>query len=287
MLLRCLALSAILVSVTLPLAAQQPAFDDARLAKIGERMEQFVRDGQISGAVTLVATKDRVVHLAATGKADLGTGRSMEPDSIFRVASMTKPITSTALMMLIEQGKLAVDDPVAKHIPAFASQKLKDGSAARPVTIRDVVTHTAGLATSPGAGNQDRSLAEIADAIGKLPLEFAPGSKWQYSSGITIAGRLIEIASGEKYADYLQRHIFGPLKMKDTTFQLSAEQAKRLAVTYKPGKEKGLLEAVSIPDPTQPRTANPSGGLYSTAADMARFYQCILSGGTLDGVRLL
>src|SRR5918995_5320577 len=107
MLLRCLALAAIVVSVTLPLAAQQPAFDDARLAKIGERMEQFVKDGQISGAVTLVATKDRVVHLAAVGKADLATGRSMEPDSIFRVASMTKPITSTALMMLIEQGKLA------------------------------------------------------------------------------------------------------------------------------------------------------------------------------------
>jgi CubicO group peptidase (beta-lactamase class C family) len=287
MLLRCLAFTAILVFFTGQLSAQQPAFDDARLAKIGERMEQFVKEGQISGAVTLVATKDRVVHLAVVGKADLATGRPMEPDAIFRVASMTKPITSTALMMLIEQGKLAVDDPVAKHIPAFVGQKLKDGSAARPVTIRDIVTHTAGLATSPGMGNQDRSLAEIADAIGKLPLEFAPGSKWQYSSGITIAGRLIEIASGEKYADYLQHHIFGPLKMKDSTFQLSAEQAKRLAVTYKPGKEKGLLEAVSIPDPTQPRTANPSGGLYSTAADMARFYQCILNGGTLDGVRLL
>jgi CubicO group peptidase (beta-lactamase class C family) len=287
MLIRSLAFAAVLVSFTEPLFAQQPAFDDARLAKIPERMEQFVKDGQISGAVTLVATKDRVVHLAAVGKADLATSRSMEPDAIFRVASMTKPITSTALMMLIEQGKLAVDDPVAKHIPAFAGQKLKDGTVARPVTIRDIVTHTAGLATSPGAGNQDRSLTEIADAIGELPLEFAPGFKWQYSSGITIAGRLIEIASGEKYTDYLQRHIFGPLKMKDSTFQLSTEQAKRLAVTYKPGKEKGLLEMVSIPDPTQPRTANPSGGLYSTAADMARFYQCILNGGTLDGVRLL
>jgi CubicO group peptidase (beta-lactamase class C family) len=191
-------------------------------------------------------------------------------------------------MMLIEQGKLAVDDPVAKHIPAFAGQKLKDGSAARAVIVRDIVTHTAGLATSPGGGvGQDASLAQIADATGKLPLEFAPGSKWQYSSGITIAGRLIEIASGESYAKYLQRHIFGPLKMKDSTFQLSPEQAKRLAVTYKPGKGKGLIEAVPIPDPTQGRTPGPSGGLYSTANDMARFYQAILNGGTLDGVRLL
>jgi CubicO group peptidase (beta-lactamase class C family) len=268
--------------------AQQPQFDKAGLAQIPIRLDQLAKEGQISGAVTLVATKDRVVHLAATGKADLASGRAMEPDAIFRVASMTKPITSAALMMLIEQGKLAVDDPVAKHIPAFAGQKLKDGSPARPVTIRDIVTHTAGLATSPGSSvGPNASLAEIADAIGKLPLEFPPGSKWQYSSGITIAGRLIEIASGESYVDYLRRHIFEPLGMKDSTFQLTPAQAKRLAVSYKPGKEKGLLEAVEIPDPTQPRTANPSGGLYSTAADLARFYQAILSGGALDGVRLL
>jgi CubicO group peptidase (beta-lactamase class C family) len=267
--------------------AQQPRFDEAGLAEIPRRMEQFVKDGQIAGAVTLVATKDRVVLLAAVGKADVAANRAMEPDAIFRVASMTKPITSTALMMLVEQGKLAIDDPVSKHIPSFAGQKLKDSGQARSVTIRDVVTHTAGLATSPGAGNMDRSLAEIADAIGRSPLEFSPGSKWQYSSGITIAGRLIEIASGESYADYLRRHIFEPLGMKDSTFQLTAEQSRRLAVTYRPGKEKGLLEAVSIPDPTQLRTPNPSGGLFSTAADMARFYQAILNGGTLNGVRLL
>src|SRR5262245_14291087 len=177
-------------------AAEQPRFDEGKLAEIPRRMEQLVSERQIAGAVTLVATKDRVVHLAAVGKADLASGRPMEPDTIFRVASMTKPITSTALMMLIEQGKLAVDDPVAKHIPAFAGQRLKDGGAARPVTIRDVVTHTAGLATSAG-GDQERTLAETSEAIGRLPLEFPPESKWQYSSGITIAGRLIEIASGE------------------------------------------------------------------------------------------
>ncbi len=268
--------------------AAEPRFDEGRLADIPRRMERFVAEGQIAGAVTLIATKDRVVHLAAVGKADIASGRDMEPDAIFRVASMTKPITATALMMLVEQGKLSVDDPVAKHIPAFAGQKLKDGTPARPVTIRDIVTHTAGLATSPGNGiSQDATLAQIADAIGRQPLEFPPGTKWQYSSGITIAGRLIEIASGETYADYLKRHIFQPLGMKDSAFQLTPDQARRLAVTYQPGKEKGLLEPVKIADPTQPRTPNPSGGLYSTAADMARFYQAILSGGSLNGTRLL
>src|SRR6267142_1728716 len=155
---------AALIAVTgaICVSAEQPRFDEARLGQIGPRMEQFVKDGQISGAVRLVATKDRVVHLAAVGKADLASGRPMEPDAIFRVASTTKPITSSALMMLIEQGKLAVDDPVAKHIPAFAGQKLKDGSTASPVTVRDIVTHTAGLATSPGSGNQDGSLAQMA-----------------------------------------------------------------------------------------------------------------------------
>jgi CubicO group peptidase (beta-lactamase class C family) len=269
-------------------AAEQPRFDEQALAQIPARMDQLIKEGQISGAVTLVATKDRVVHLAAMGKADISTGRAMEPDAIFRVASMTKPITATALMMLIEQGKLAIEEPVAKHIPAFAAQKLKDGGPARPVTIRDIVTHTAGLATSPGSGvGPNASLTEIADAIGRLPLEFPPGSKWQYSSGITIAGRLIEIASGESYADYLQRHIFQPLNMKDSTFRLTPAQAKRLAVNYKPSKEPGTLEAAETLDPTQPRTPNPSGGLYSTAADMSRFYQAILNGGQLDGVRLL
>jgi CubicO group peptidase (beta-lactamase class C family) len=286
--LRLAVVALILLAAPHAAVAQQSQFDDTRLSQIPIRLEQFVKDGQISGAVTLVATKDRIVHLAATGKADLASGREMEPDAIFRVASMTKPITSTALMMLIEQGKLAVDDPVAKYIPAFAGQKLKDGSAPQPVTIRDILTHTAGLATSPGSGlEKDASLEQIANAIGKLPLEFAPGTKWQYSSGITIAGRLIEIASGESYADYLRRHIFEPLGMKDSTFQLTPAQGKRLAVTYKPGKDKGLLEAIEIPDPTLPRTPGPSGGLYSTAADMARFYQAILNGGVSDGVRLL
>src|SRR5207248_8833590 len=137
-------------------------------AEISKRMDECIREGKISGAVTLIATKDKVIHLAATGKADIAANRPMEPDTLFRVASMTKPITSTALMMLVEQGKLAIDDPVAKHIPAFAGQKLKEGSPARPVTIRDILTHTAGLATSPGSGAAaNGSLEQIADAIGR------------------------------------------------------------------------------------------------------------------------
>src|SRR5437868_8993025 len=175
--LRVLAVLSFLSSHALQAVAQQPAFDNEKLADIPRRMEEFVKAGQISGAVTLVATKDRVVHLAAVGKADVASRRPMEPDAIFRVASMTKPITATSLMMLVEQEKLNVDDPVSKYIPAFAGQKLKDGSAARPVTIKDIVTHTAGLATGSGVGG-NASLEQIVEGIGKLPLEFPPGSKW-------------------------------------------------------------------------------------------------------------
>lgn len=285
---RRIALLLLLVLLPSPVAsAAEPPFDEERLREIPRVMQRFVEAGEIAGAVTLVATKDRVVHAAAVGKADLASGRGMETDAIFRVASMTKPITATALMMLVEQGKLALDEPVSKYLPAFVLQKLKDGTPARAVTIRDIMTHTAGLATSPGAGGVDRSLAEISEAIGRAPLEFAPGSKWQYSSGITIAGRLIEIASGESYAEYLRKQIFKPLKMQDSAFRLTKPQAARLATTYRPGQAKMSLEAVEVPDPTAERTPNPSGGLYSTAADMARFYQCILNGGEVAGVRLL
>lgn len=287
MLLRMSATALIVVVSSAPLLSAEPEFDAAGLRRISERMTEFIHRGQISGAVTLVATPDKVVHLAAVGRTGPATDQAMQPDSLFRIASMTKTVTATALMQLVEQGKLNVDDPVEKYIPSFTGQKLKDGTPARPVTIRDVLTHTAGLAQPGGKETEGLSLEQIVDLIGRKPLEFPPGSKWQYSSGLTVAGRLIEIASGESYAGYLKRHIFDPLEMNDTTFLLSPDQAQRLAVTCKPGEQPGTLAAVEIPDPTVERTPNPSGGLYSTAADMARFYQAILNGGKLGDVRLL
>lgn len=287
MLLRMCAIALLFVACTSQLPSAEPEFDAAGLQRISERMTEFVKRGQIAGAVTLVATPDKVVHLEAVGKTGPTTDRAMKPDSLFRIASMTKTVTATALMQLVEQGKLNVDDPVEKYIPSFAGQKLKDGTPAHPVTIRDALTHTAGLAQPSGQETEGLSLEQIVDLIGRKPLEFPPGSKWQYSSGLTVAGRLIEIASGESFAEYLKRHLFDPLDMNDTTFLLSPDQAKRLAVTCKPGEQPGTLAAVEIPDPTAKRTPNPSGGLYSSAADMARFYQAILNGGTLGDVRVL
>lgn len=277
-----------LIGTTL-LAADSP-FDQARLKQqVEERLQEFIKAGKLSGAVTLVATKDGVEHLAATGKADLEQGRAMQTDSIFRIASMTKTVTAAAMMMLVDEGKLSLDDPIEKHLPAFKGQTVKGGGIAKPITVREVMTHTAGLAQPPRESYESKSLAEIVDGIGQQPLEFVPGSKWQYSSGLTVAGRLIEVLSGQSYAEFLKQRIFEPLGMRDTSFVLTKEQAARLAVTYEPSKEpsKGPLAPVKPVDPTIARTPNPSGGLYSTTGDMARFYQMVLSGGSVGSKKYL
>ena len=174
-----------------------------------------------------------------------------------------------------------------KFIPAFKGQTLKDGRAVRPVTIRDVLTHTAGLSRPPSSDFLTKSLEEIVDATGQAPLEFEPGSQWKYSSGLNVAARIIEVLSGESYADFLQQRLFTPLGMKDTTFVLSNTQAARLATTYSPGKDgRGVTLSAHefvVLGPTVRRTPNPSGGLFSTATDITRFYQMILNGGEVDG----
>ena len=280
-----LAISPVLAAATT--SAGEVTFDKTRLASIDARMTDFVADHQISGAVTAVATMSRTVHLSAVGQADVASSRAMQLDSIFRIASMTKPITATALMILHDEGKLSIDDPIEKFIPAFKGQNLKDGSAVRPVTIRDVLTHTAGLSRPPGSAFHEKALEEIVDGIGRAPLAFEPGSKWQYSSGLNVAARIIEVLSGESYADFLDSRLFKPLGMKDTTFVLSKVQAGRLVTTYSPKEGGGGIvpsdNAFVVLDPTIRRTPNPSGGLFSTAADIARFYQMIMSGGKADG----
>lgn len=283
----------VVVVVTSPFLASTNAdagevtFDKARLVRIDSRMMEFVADHQICGAVTSVATKNRVVHLSAVGQADIGSGREMKVDSIFRIASMTKPITATALMILHDEGKLSINDSIEKFIPAFKGQKLKDGTAVRPVTIRDVLTHTAGLSRPPSSDFLTKSLEEIVDEIGRRPLAFEPGSQWKYSSGLNVAARVIEVISGESYANFLDNRIFKPLGMKDTTFVLSGAQAGRLATTYSPKEGGGGIvpsnHASVVLDPTIRRTPNPSGGLFSTASDIALFYQMILRGGEAAG----
>ncbi len=282
-------LVAVMLTLTPMTRAADDRFDRDRLQKVSDRMQDFIKSGKLAGAVTLVATTDEVVHLAATGQADIENGRAMQTDSIFRIASMTKTVTAAALMMLVDEGKLSLNDPIAKHLPSFKGQKVKDGSEARAITVRDVMTHTAGLAQPPREAFDSKSLADIVDGIGQTPLEFQPGSKWQYSSGLTVAGRLIEVLSGQSYADFLKQRLFDPLGMRDTSFVLTKEQAARLAVTYEPSKEanKGPLAAAKSNDPTVARTPNPSGGLYSTASDMVRFYQMVLGGGSPNGKKYL
>lgn len=258
-------------------------------AEIAARMERFVADGAISGAVTLVASKDKVLHTAAVGKADLEANRAMQPDALFAVASMTKPISATAVMILKDEGKLALDDPVSKYIPEFADAKLKSGeSLARPITLRDLLTHTSGLG---GDQRLEGSLEETAKVLAQRGLDFQPGTKWQYSPGLTVCGRVVEVASGQAFEDFLAERIFVPLGMQDTTFVLSDEQRPRLATLYKPGENgKGLAPAqhwLNDPAEAKSRGPNPSGGLFSTAADMARFYQMVLNSCELDGQRIV
>jgi CubicO group peptidase (beta-lactamase class C family) len=258
---------------------------------VDRAMNQFSDTGQLSGSVTLVADAQGIVHLSAIGQRDLSRHLPMRTDTLFWIASMTKPITATAIMILQEEGKLSIDDPVAKYIPAFANLKAPSGEPAN-LTLRHLLTHTSGLAEVPPATkNSARTLADLIAPTLAQPMQFDPGTKWDYcQSGINTLGRIIEIASGQSYTDFLQTRIFTPLGMKDTTFFPTAEQQKRLAVSYvlKNGKltptKIGLL-----PGPVGDRNHYPAanGGLFSTAADYYRFAKMLLNGGTLDGVKII
>jgi CubicO group peptidase (beta-lactamase class C family) len=272
-------------------AAQAVGMDPVELATIAPRMEQFVKDKQIAGSVTLVMRNGKLVHFEAVGSADMARERPMSRDAVFEIASMTKPITATAVMILQDEGKLAVNDPVSKYIPKFKDVRIGDHPPAREITIRDLMTHTSGIGSLRAKNHgEDVSLRETAEQIAAEPLQFEPGSKWRYSEGITVCGAIIEIVSGKPYAEFLKERVFTPLGMIDTTFNPDAAQRLRLATMYH-RTERGDLEAIKMPflpaDPAHPKTPYPSGGLFSTASDMARFYQMILNGGELDGKRIV
>jgi CubicO group peptidase (beta-lactamase class C family) len=213
----------------------------------------FVDDHTISGAVLMVSSPDKVLAMEAIGVSDLKTQEPMRTDAMFWIASMTKPMTAMALMMLVEEGKLSIDDPVEKHLPEFKGQMLIDEKTpdrvvlrkpARPITIKDLLTHTSGLISAlPGNTMDALTLRGAVVAYAISPLQFEPGSKWQYcNTGINTLGRLIEVASGKSYADFLQERLFTPLGMKDTTFWPTEAQMKRIAKSYKPNAHKTGLE---------------------------------------------
>ncbi len=292
-----LSLAAVAFITVAPLDAAQPPGN----LEITKRLRSFVEDGTISGAVTIVADPHRVLSLNTVGAADLRSQKPMRADSLFWIASMTKPIAAIAVLMMQDEHRLNVEDPVEKYLPEFKNQWLIQEKSsntvtlirpARPIIIRDLLTHTSGLADAPSP-RTDATLAELVMAYSQLPLRFPPGSKWEYcNSGINTLGRIVEVVSGQRIENFFQRRIFNPLRMKDTTFWPTPSQARRLARTYQPGKDGNGLEATEIffikgELSDRRRTPLPAGGLFSTASDVTLLYQMILNGGTLDGKRLL
>jgi len=265
----------------------ESGLDEAALKKIDARMQEFIDQKQTSGIVTLVARRGRVVHLGAVGKADVASGRDMAPDSVFAIASMTKPITAASVMILQDEGKLQLDEPISKYIPAFKDTKLADGTAPkREITIRDCLKHTNGLVSDQ---RNTGTLAETADNLARTELAFEPGSKWQYGPGLSFAGRVVEIVSGKPFEQFLSERIFAPLEMTQTSFHPTEEQLRKLALLYQPTTDKKDIERGNhwLYEVTADTSPNPSGGLFSTAGDLVRFYQMVLNGGDLNDKRIL
>lgn len=273
----------------LALAAALQAADPV-LPGIGAAMSRMIEQQEVAGAVTLVVNRDGVVHLEATGQADPATKRPMAADTLFWIASMTKPVTAAAILMLQDEGRLQVTDLVEKHVPEFAALKTPSGQPAR-LTIVQILTHTSGLGEAPGgAQSQARTLADLVPLWVAAPMQYEPGARWQYcQSGINLAGRIVEVVSGKPFDAFLRERLFDPLGMRDTTFFPTPAQRARLATAHARNRETGRLEPVP-PRPDFGVAGRPplgNGGLYSTAPDYGRFCRMLLHGGTLDGRRYL
>jgi CubicO group peptidase (beta-lactamase class C family) len=277
--------------------------DGEKLSAIRTRMQRFVDNKEIAGAVTLVGRHNKVLSVEAVGSRNLEKGLPMRPDTLFRIASMTKPVTALAIMMLVEEGKVALDAPVEKYLPEFRGQRLivsRSGDIltlrrpTRPIRVRDLLTHTSGMAPIPPGlaelyAQRNRTLAEGVLAFSQQPLEFEPGSRWAYSNtGIDTLGRILEVESGQPYEEFLKQRIFEPLGMVDTCFYPTPEQLQRAAVTYE--RKMGSLRPVNggvIGPPRGAKYPIPAGGLYSTAGDLARLYQMMLNTGMAGDRRLV
>ena len=272
---------------------------------IAAALQPYVDNHTLAGAVTLVASSNRVLSLEAVGYMDIAGKRPMRTDALFWIASQSKPMTATALMMLVDEGKVKVDDPVEKYLPEFKGQWLKAEQdtehmllkrPAHPITVKNVLSHTSGLPFSSPLEQPTLDLLPLAARVrsyAMLALEFEPDSKYQYSNaGINTAGRIIEVVSGMPYEQFMEQRLFKPLGMKDTTFWPSSRQVRRLAKSYKANAAKTGLEETTITQLRYPLTDRtrqpmPAGGLFSTASDVARFCLMILNGGELDGKRYL
>lgn len=270
------------------------------------QLQGYVDRGELAGAVTIVADKSQVLSVGTVGFADISTGKAMKEDSVFWIASQTKGMTAVAVMMLVDEGKISLNDPVQKYLPEFNSQMVvaeKDNDhvvlrkPSHPITIREVLCHVSGMPFKSAMEEPTLDGLPLAKAVrsyAMTPLETEPGSRYQYSNaGINSAARVLEVVSGMKYEDFMQKRLFDPLGMTDTTFWLSEEQLSRLAKSYRPNKENTNLEEFGLGQLTSPLTDHnqrfpmPAGGLFSTARDTAIFCQMLLNDGQWNGRRYL
>ena len=285
----------------------------SRLKRVHALVQRYIDQGELAGAVSLVARRGRIAYVESQGVMDLETRQPMRPDAIFRLASMTKPVTSLAVMMLHEEGRFLLDDPVSKFLPEFKNPKVAVANAPneraaggfrltpaeREITIRHLLTHTAGLPSGSGGPTMDLMkklsasrkpedvLADYIQRLAALPLNFQPGAAWEYGPATDVLGRLVEVVSGQPLDRFFRQRILTPLGMNDTWFYLPADRLPRLASAYT--KEAGALKKLTAPGPANPngRFFSGAGGLAGTAEDYFRLCQMLLNGGQLDGTRLV
>ena len=280
-----------------------------RLERIRPVMQGYVDDGSLPGFLTVVARRGKIVHFETIGMRDVENKKSVEPDTIFRIYSMSKPITSVAVMMLYEEGHFQLTTPVSKFIPEFENMKVYNEDqtevldAKKKITVKHLLMHTAGL--TYGWGNKPvdalyreakirepgSTLVDMVEKLSKIPLVHEPGEKWTYSVSTDVLGYFVEVVSGMPFEEFLQTRIFGPLGMVDTAFSVPSEKVDRFAALYRHNRREGLMKRVGgdAPLANDELSFFPSGGggLVSTAADYMRFSQMLLNGGELDGVRIL
>ena len=285
----------------------------ARLGRVRPLIDRYIDDGLIPGALSLVARRGRIVHFEVAGRRDVERDLPVEPDTIFRIASMTKPVTSVALMMLFEEGLVRLSDPIARFLPAFEKMQVavegENGEirlepARGPITVRHVLTHTAGLANdlqprsraayaeAARFRSRDETVADFVDRLAALPLNDHPGRVWDYSRATCVVGRLVEVISGRSLSQFFAERIFRPLGMEDTHFFVPGAKLDRFAAAYRPGD--GGRIALADPGSAESFFASEpgvyfmgSGGLVSTAADYTRFADMLMRGGARGGARIL
>ncbi|MFI9803438.1 serine hydrolase domain-containing protein [Streptomyces sp. NPDC052301] len=290
----------------------EAGLDGGALECLDRHFARYVDEGHLPGYLVALARGGRVAHLTTYGLRDVAAGLPVERDTLWRIYSMTKPVTAVAVLMLAEEGRLSLDDPLDRHLPAFADPRVYEGGsgadvrarpAAGPILIRHLLTHTAGLtfgfyhkhpvdalyresgleySVPPGA-----DLAHTVEVYARMPLQFDPGTQWNYSVASNVLGRVVEVVSGQPLDAFFAERILRPLGMLDTGFHIRPEQAQRLAELYRETDDGGIEPVAGLPVHGRPRFLSGSGGLVSSAHDFHRFMEMLRRGGELDGVRLL